>query len=313
MKKIILILALIFPLQALSQISASQNYIVAKINNKAITSSELLDRYRYVVLIAKLSEKTQSNSDLLKAQILDKMIDEELIRQEAKALNIEASADEIKEAVEIISNQQKKNSNQMKFFLNGKGISFENFVKQVESELLWSKIISQNLSAKIKVSDVEIRELFEQEKFNVSVRKFLLSELVISKDKALGNMAQSFANGLVSELKNGANFSNMVKQFSTGFSSENGGEIGWVSQNEIDKKIYEEVSKLKKGGYSNPILLSDGYHIFKLVDAKVENKIHDQDLKAARNIIFSRKLQTAAKGYLIDIRKKSYVEIDRIK
>ena len=66
--------------------------------------------------------------------------------------------------------------------------------------------------------------------------------------------------------------------------------------------------KLKKGGYTNPIALSDGYHIFKVLDAKAEDKIHDQDLKAARNVIFSHKLQTAAKGYMIDLRKKSFVE-----
>ncbi len=51
--------------------------------------------------------------------------------------------------------------------------------------------------------------------------------------------------------------------------------------------------------------------IFKLLDSKIENKINDQDLNEARNIIFSRKLQSVAKGHLMDLRKKAFVEVKR--
>jgi hypothetical protein len=46
-----------------------------------------------------------------------------------------------------------------------------------------------------------------------------------------------------------------------------------------------------------------------LLETKTETKIADQDLNAARNVIFSKKLQTLAKGNLMDIRKKAFVEI----
>ncbi len=295
----------------ISKKETSSDFIIAKINSKAITYSELVERYRYATILTRLSVKTSQEKNLLLIQILDKMIDEELIRQEAKNLGISVSDNELKDSIETIALNQKKNASQLKFSITGKGLSFDDFVRQVESEILWSKIVEQNLGSRIKVSESEVKELFEQEKFNVSVMKFLLYEIVISKDRALGGMAKSFSDNLVVELRGGADFIEMVKQFSSGFSAENGGEIGWVSQNDVDKKIYSELLKIKKGGYTDPILLSDGYHIFKMVDAKTEHKIKDQDFKAARNIIFSKKLQTAAKGYLIEMRKKAFVEIDK--
>lgn len=289
-----------------------QNFIIAKINNKAITKSELDDRYKFVISASKINIRDTQDKKLLESQILDKMIDEELIRQEAKNLKIEASVNEIREAVDEVALQQKKNAQQFKFFFINSGLSFENYLKQVESEILWSKIISEVLRSKVKVSEVEINEFFEQQKFNISVKKFFIAEILISNKGSLGSKALPLANKLAIELKNGANFKNILQQFSSGGLDEHGGEIGWVWQGDIDAKIYDAIFRLTKNSYSDPVLLADGYHIFKLLDVKTDTKIADQDLSTARSAIFSRKLQTIAKGYLMDVRKRAFVEISML-
>ncbi|MES2961466.1 MAG: peptidylprolyl isomerase [Pseudomonadota bacterium] len=287
----------------------SGDFITAKINNKAITNSELIDRYRYVVTSSKISIQSIDDQKLLLNQILDKMVDEELIRQEAAALKIEATPEEVGDAVEMVALQQKKNPTQFKVFFINNGFSFDHYLKQVEAEILWSKIISETLRSKVKVTEVEVKEFFEQHKFNTDVKKFHVAEILISPTGKSAQTAEQFATKLAIELRQGADFRNLVKQFSNGITAENNGEIGWVSQSDIDPKIYNAISKLTKGGYSDPVSLSDGFHIFKLLETKTETKIADQDLNAARNAIFSRKLQTLAKGYLMDIRKKAFVEI----
>jgi peptidyl-prolyl cis-trans isomerase SurA len=280
------------------------NFIVAKVNNKVITNLELLDRYHFVLVVSKISIKSEEDKKLLFDQILDKMVDEELIRQESQNLKLEVSENEMRDAIEIMALQQKKNATQFKLFFIKNNLSFDNYLKQVESELLWSKIISETLRSKVKITDVEVKEFFEQQKFNTNVKKLHIAEILISQSLTAEKLAQK----LVLELRKGADFKNIVKQFSQSISAENDGELGWVLHNDIDAKIFEAISKLGKGDYSDPILLSDGYHIFKLLDLRIENKIADPDLAAARNAIFVRKLQTVAKGYLMDLRKKSFVE-----
>lgn len=317
MKKIIF-LTIIFSVNFFSFAAHSQNksyqapkadFIVAKINNKAITYSELTDRYRFVVSASKISIKDIQDQKLLMSQILDKMIDEELIRQEAANLKITVTINEITESVEILAAQQKKNAAQFKFFFHNKGLSFDNYLKQVESEILWSKIISDTLRSKVKITEVEVKEFFEQHKFGTDVKKFLIAEVLISPIGNSSQKAAQLANKLAAELKQGADFRNIVRQFSNGIHNDNSGEIGWVSQTDIDAKIYTAISKLGKGEYSEPVSLADGYHIFKLLDVKIEAKIADQDLNAARNAIFATKLQVLAKGYLMDLRKRAFVEI----
>jgi peptidyl-prolyl cis-trans isomerase SurA len=304
MKRLVLIA--VFSFVSFSSRSAElTDFVVAKINNKAIASSEVIDRYRFVVLTAKLSVKEAEEQKILREQIIDKMVDEELIRQDAKNLKIEAGEKEITDGIELIALQRKQTPAQFKALLQRNNLSFESYSKQVETEILWSKIIAETLRSKVKVSDVEVREFFEQHKLNSDVRKFLLAEVLISPSE---NAAQ-LASKLAIELKSGADFKTIVKQFSSSVIGDGSGEIGWVAQTDLDSKIYVAISKLGKGDYSDSVQLADGYHIFKLIDSRVETKIADQDLNAAKGIIFNRKLQSLAKGYLMDLRKRAFVEI----
>jgi peptidyl-prolyl cis-trans isomerase SurA len=304
MKRLVLIA--VFSLISFSSLSAEfTDFVVAKINNKAIADSEVIDRYRFVVLTAKLSVKEAGEQKILREQIIDKMVDEELIRQDAKNLKIEAGEKEIKDGIELIALQRKQTPAQFKALLQRNNLSFESYSKQVETEILWSKIIAETLRSKVKVSDVEVREFFEQHKLNSDVRKFLLAEVLISPSEN----AFQLASKLAIELKSGADFKTIVKQFSSSVIGEGSGEIGWVAQTDLDSKIYVAISKLGKGDYSDSVQLTDGYHIFKLLDSRVETKIADQDLNAAKGIIFNRKLQSLAKGYLMDLRKRAFVEI----
>ena len=297
----------IFALEA-SKTSSKPNFVVAKINSKVITNLELIDRYRFVLFASKISANSpQERKDLLN-QIIDKMIDEELIRQEAASLKIEVTIDEIEDAVENMALRQKKNITQFKLSLIERNLSYQNYLRQVEVELQWSKIISETLRSKVKITEFETNEFFEQQKLSTNIKKFFLSEIFIPQS----DNAEVISNKLVLELRNGADFQNIVKQFSRdSLTAENSGELGWISQNDIDPKIFAAISKLKKNEYSEPVLSVDGYYIFKVINTKLEAKILDRDLSAARNIIFIKKLQNFAKGHLMDLRKRSFVEIDR--
>lgn len=297
-----LLLVVAFTLLSFSVFAAEfSDYVVVKVNNKAITNSEVNDRYRFVIITSKLSIKDEGEKQILRQQVIDKMVDEELIRQEAKELKLEIDDKELKDGVELVASHYKQTPSQFKALLKRNNISFENYSIQVEAEILWSKIIVDTLRSKVKISDVEVNEFFEQHKFSTDVRKFFLAEIVISPSEN----AAKFAEKLVLELRNGANFENIAEQFSSGIDRE----IGWVSQGDLDEKIYLAVSKLAKGGYSDPVSLVNGYHIFKLLDTKKETKIAEKDLNAAKNIIFSRKMQTLAKGHLMDLRKRAFIEV----
>lgn len=307
-KFFLILILLIFSASNLLAQKAESVFVVAKINNKVLTNLELLDRYRFVLFFSKIKVNSAIERKNLLDQIVDKMVDEELIRQEAANLKIEVLANELEEAVEMMALHQKKNVTQFKVSLIERNLSYSNYLRQVDAEISWSKIVSQTLRGQVKITDAEVNEFFEQHKFNTNVSKYLLAEIFIP----VGDNSDIMAKKLVSELRSGADFRSIVKQFSRhNVTAENDGELGWVSQNDIDARIFSAIAKLKKNEYSDPILVNDGYYIFKVLNIKQEAKIEERDLNVARNQIFVKKLQTVAKGRLMDLRKKAFVEVNR--
>ena len=301
---------LLFLSQNIWAANSESVFVVAKINNKVITNLELIDRYRFVLFSSKIKVNSNLERKNLLDQIIDKMVDEELIIQQAATLKIEITTQEIIEASEMMALRQKKNLNQFKISLIDRNLSYVNYLRQIDAELAWSKIISETMKSRVKITDAEVSEFFEQHKFNTNISKYLIAQVFIPESEN----AELMSRKLVSELRAGADFLSVVQQFSRdSLTAENGGELGWVSQSDIDPKIFSAISKLKKGDYSDPVLANDGFYIFKVLNIKQESKVEDRDLNTARNQIFVKKLQTLAKGHLMDLKKKAFVEIDREK
>lgn len=304
-KKVLLIFFSLSFLLAKPCFALDNGFIVANVNNHIITNSDLQDRYNFVIFTSKIKVNSAQEKSALLSQIADKMVDEELIRQEAKNLNITVEDNEVDEIIESVAAKQKTSVSALKARYSQAGFPFSSFKKQIEADLLWSKIVTDSLRAKIKITDSKIKEYLEQQKLSLDVTKFLLAEIYIQNSKD----AKVLSEKLAGEINAGADFQTIVKQFSHSPTSENNGEIGWVSKSEISPKIYEEVSKLKKSQITKPIYVNDGYYIFKLIDKKSVSHIEESDMQSAKMRIFSRELEIESKRYLMDLRRKSFIEI----
>lgn len=290
----------------ISSFAAENGVIVARVNNKVITKTDLEQRYLFALSFSKIKINSTDEKTLLLNQIIDKMIDEELILQEGGNMKIEITQSAIDDATESLALRQKKTVSSFKNFFIERKIPVKILERQIEADLIWSKIITNSVRSKIKIGDSEVKEFLEP-RVDVGITKFLIAEIFIPNE----DNAKLFATKLVTELRNGANFNVIVKQFSRSHSAENNGEIGFVSKLDIDKKIYEAISNLEKNQYSDPVFLGSGYYIFKMLDKKIITEIKESDFLEAQKQIFSRELEIESKSYMMELRKKSFIEVNR--
>ena len=313
-----LIITLLFSLSALflnsanSSLAASlknQNYIknpiALRINNKFFTEQEIDSRYRYSIKLANLKIIQREEGEVLRSAIIQKIIEEELIRQQGKKLKIEIEDSKIEQSINFFAKRQGKTAKKLKEFFRKNRIDFEAFKSQLEAELIWSQIIEELIRPRIRVSEIEISELMEQRKISDKITRFNLAEIVF-EDSPNG---LEFSKKMLRELENGADFENMVNQFSMATSSKNGGKIGWFSKEDLNPKIFSAISELKNNQYCEPVMLSDGYHIFKLLGTKSESYLSDEELMIAQNLVANQKLESLSKSYLLDLKKKALIEI----
>ena len=93
-------------------------------------------------------------------------------------------------------------------------------------------------------------------------------------------------------------------------SSKLGGDIGWINQNQISKKIFLAIKDLEIKEYSSPIITAGGIILLKVNDKKKINVEVDKEEEMKRLISFERErlLNEYSIIYFKEIENKSYVE-----
>ena len=274
------------------------------VNNKIITNDEIDERFEFTIKTTKLKINQKNQRDFWRKIIIERMIEEELILQKAKFYKIEINKNELDFEIENFAQKNYKNLEKFQFFLKNNNWNFINFQKQIEAELVWGKILQEIIKPSINVSIPEIKEWLEKEKIDGQNDKYLLQDFVV--DKSLNS--QEFAYRIYEELLSQDNFKNFVGNFLLIKSDETNQNSSWFWASELNQKIYQSINKLKIDEYSKPILLEDGWHIFKLIDKRNDLKLSDREYDFIKKQILNRKTEMAIKNYLRELKKMAFIE-----
>ena len=274
------------------------------VNNKIITKDEIDERFEFLIKTSKLKIDKKNQRNIWRNMIAKRMVEEELILQKAKIYKITIDPKELDSKIESFVQKNHKNLEKFKLFLQKNNWNFANFQKQIEVELVWKKIIEEVIKPSVSVSIIEIKEWLEKEKIEGQNDKYLLQDFLI--ENSLNS--QEFADKIYEELRAQDNFKNFINNFLLLKTKENSQNTSWFWSLELNQKIHQSISKLKIDEYSKPVLLEDGWHIFKLIDKRNDLKLSDQEYDFIKNQIANRKTELAIKNYLQELRKRAFIE-----
>jgi peptidyl-prolyl cis-trans isomerase SurA len=275
------------------------------VNNKIITKDEIDERFEFTTRSAKLKINKKNQHYFWRKIIIERMIDEELILQKAKSYKIQIDKNELDIEIENFALRNHQNLKKFYLYLQKNNWNLANIQKQIEAELVWKKILQEVIKPSVNVSISEIKEWLEKEKIDGQNDKYLLQDFVV--DKSLNS--QEFANKIYEELILHDNFKNLVGNFLLSKSNEVNQNASWFWSSELNIKIYQSINKLKIDEYSKPILLEDGWHIFKLIDKRNDLKLSDREYDFIKSQIMNRKTEMAIKNYLRELRRMAFIEL----
>lgn len=108
-----------------------------------------------------------------------------------------------------------------------------------------------------------------------------------------------------------ADFAQIAKEQSQEtVSAARGGEIGWVSESQIDPELRAQVEKLKLAEISAPVRLKDGWHILKLLDARASySPTFEQVRPQLTQQLRQEKLRANSQAYLAKLLKEHPLSI----
>lgn len=226
--------------------------IVAVVNGSIITLAELNKNVAAVLRASDQNLDAQGNSpEVLKLRndLLEKMINDILLRQKAEEYQIEVSEGEVKTYIENLKEQNNIDDEELMAHLATQGLTRAAFEDNIRGNLLRSRILSVLVNRKIVITDEQVREYYEANKDSFARSSGMhLSLLVLPDDADAAVVRARIASGE-------ASFAQAAREMSVGPSAEQGGDLGEVTLSDLAPELRDVASGLEPGQVSQPFPL----------------------------------------------------------
>jgi len=340
MKKLPLI---VIALACLPSLAAGQvvEEIIARVNNQIITHSELArskDQLRDEI-------KTQdaSNADKLytdrEKDVLRDLIDQQLLLEKGKDLGISADTDLIKQLDQMRKDMKLDSMEALEKEAEKQGVSWEDFKQTQRNQIITRKVIGEEVGGHLAISKEEEQKFYDDHKDEMQHPEFIrLSEILVTPkvaapapapnadpnaaqpppdeaakqaaDAAALSAAETKAQDLVKQLKDGASFEDVAKKSSDGPSAADGGALGTFERGKLAKELEDRTFAMKAGEISDVIRVKQGYAILKVDDHQMAGVPPLKDaLPRIQDALYYQKLQPALRTYLTKLREDAYIDI----
>jgi len=258
-KKIILIL--LFFLTCTHIFSNDDVYISVYVDDKIITNIDIKKESEYLkILNPSLAQlETRKINEIAKKSLINEIIKKNEI---IKFFDLNA---ENKIADEYFQNLYKrlnfKNEKDFENSLNNKkNYNLNQIKKKIKIEVAWNDLIYMKYKNQVQIDENNLRNKIK--KLNKETRKeYLLSEIVFEKKK------DEKLEVLVDKIKSSITeigFNNSANIYSISESSNLGGKIGWISENNLSDVISTKLKKIDEKEFTDVIQIGNNYLILKI-------------------------------------------------
>lgn len=276
---------------------AKTDSIVAIVNEGVILESDVNQRMNSITSSSDIADLP--DTETLKKQVIEQLINETLIFQEGKKLKINVTDKELDDALVKIATQNNLDSVGLQSYIVSLGINFDDYKKQIKKEILMDRIRIAGLRKYIKISDDEVdrmvKRLEKKSDFNSSVE---ISHIVIEvPDEATQKQvdeAKEKATLIIEKLNDGADFTALAVSYSDADDAQKGGYLGWNSIDALPSLFETPVKSAKKGQVIGPLQSSIGFHIVKVNDIKLDQNatVEQEEINSSHILIAINALTT---------------------
>jgi len=240
----------------------------AVVNGREIKRDEV-DKYYRTRVNPEGQEPSQEESLSQKLNVLDELINNEILLEKAKKLNLEASDGEVEDKFTELKSPYTEDEFQRR--LKDQAMTVEDLKLELRRQLSIQKLLNREVVAKISITDQDVTDFYNANKaqFNVAEPQYHIAQILVTprKEQQIRNRknddatneaeAQRKVKMLIDRLNSGADFAQLAMDYSEDMNTAGtGGDLGYVpesSLNQSDPALKKVVVGLKAGQVSQPI------------------------------------------------------------
>ena len=273
---------------------------VIKVDHHVLTLSKFNEFFESVKMNYEKDDVTRLRD--ARARYVLQLLEEMLIARRAEELGISVPPRELNEAIaEVKQTYTEEGFNDM---LMKQAISLDTWKERLQKQLLVQKVIVEDLGKDIVVSREDIRRYFDEHKQEWHhPESFRVLHILVSEKKK--------AQKILKEVKNGADFSELARTYSTALEAESGGDMGYIEKGDLPEELEKPIFALKTNEVSPVIHTAFGYHIFKIIEKRpAGNPAMEELVEDIKKQVKNQKIKDAYGSWLSGLRTRYNVEIN---
>ena len=283
--------------------------VVATVNDDAIFLSDLRTRaVPFLPQVAEAATETERMARLkeLYEELLNFLIDEKLIRQIARESGIRVTDADIDNAIENLRLQNNLTREQFEEALAQQGFSEAQYRNDLKRQLLRLKVMNERVRSRVNVTEEEVRARYEEKARETgSEIRLDLSHIMIPVPE--GSTATEVA--AVREQADAVRAELTPENFETSAAELGGGELGWISPDDLPAELGQSIGRLQAGEISSPIRGNTGFHIFYVRDRRIGDDFpsFDEMKQELYREMLDTAMQRQERVFLQEVRRKAVI------
>ena len=276
--------------ETLSATGTKLDGIIAVVNEGVVLQSQLDAQLAAIALRAEQQGMQLPPADVVKEQILEQLIIEQVQLQRADRIGIQISDQMLNTALARISESNDIPFEKLPEMLAAEGIDYGQYRREMRTQLVLDQLRQVDVVGRISVAPREIEMCIADLEGNVvGNSNYRLSHILVSvPDSATADefaAAETEANEIYDKLQDGAEFATLAIQHSDSQTALQGGALEWRPGDQLPTLFADVVGPLSEGEFSRPIRAVSGYHIVKVDELQGVNQRSEIEQVNVRHIL----------------------------
>ena len=298
--------------------------ILVKVNGEILTKSDLEQRQVMALRQRDPNFRPASDAELQKAlaevtpTVVVDAVDELLLVQRGRELGYVLGKEQFQNIIENIKKENKlETEEQFQSALKQEGMTLEDLRKQLERNLLVTRVQQVEVMGKISVTEEEVAKFYEENKASFSTPpQVTLREILIAvpeSDKGVNVAADDAAREKADDVRKralaGESFEKLASELSDSPSKANAGLIGPISRDDLSPELQKQLAVLKPGEMTPVLRTQRGYQIIKLESsAGAKTRTLDEARAEVSDKVAGTKRQAQLEQYLENLRAQAIID-----
>lgn len=278
----------------------AQDKIVAIVNKDAITERDLNDfiNFMRVDLRSKYTpEQLEDKIQAMKPDLLERLIEDKLILQEAKKSGMNVEETRIKAKISQIKKQYNSDSD-FQNVLKLQGLVQADIENKIREQFLMYGIIEFKIKSKIIINPVDVTVFYQEHCAEFRLEEQRSFETINPENEIHAKEICNYWTQKADTQELSKKYSFSVNKFTA------------MKSGQLKKEIEDVVFSLKINEVSQPVKIGELYYIFRLnsiIPPRQQNLVEVRD--SIYSHLFDRKMQEEMDRWLETVKKQSYIKI----